>query len=79
MYTVARPLMTTALHVATSIEAVPQALFSRFLTATRQTVQTVKTRRPRHHCHCVTTPYAGSPYVMLVASDITDKSPGVLS
>ena len=73
MHTVARPLVTVALNVATSVEAVPQALFSRFLTATRHTVQTVKTRCPRHHCHCVTNPYAVSRYVMLVDSDITDK------
>jgi hypothetical protein len=73
MYTVAKPWMTTARHVAISVEAVPQVLFSRFLTASRQTVQTVKTHRPRHHSHSMTTPHAARPYVMLVASDITDK------
>ena len=79
MHTVARPWMTTALDIATSVEAIPQLVFSRFLTATRQTAQTVKTRRPRHHCHCVTIPHAASRYVMLIESDLTDMGPGVLS
>jgi hypothetical protein len=73
MYTVAKPWMATALRVATSVEAGPQALFSRLLRATRQTAQTVKTRRPRQYPACIPNPFAAQAYVMLVASDITDK------
>jgi hypothetical protein len=71
--------MTTPRDIATSVEAVPQVLFSRFLSATRHPVQTVKTRRPQHYCHCVTIPHAASRYVMLIESDLTDMGPGVLS
>lgn len=75
MHTVARPLMTVALDVATYVEAVPQALFSRFLTTTRQTTQTVKSGRLRHRA---TTPQTASSYMLLVESDITDRLPGAL-
>jgi hypothetical protein len=79
VHTVARPLVTVAMDVATYVEAVPQALFARFLTTTRHTTQTVRTRRPRHQHHNAITPHAASPYVMLIESDITDTMPGVFS
>jgi hypothetical protein len=79
MYTGVRPWMTAALDVATSVEAVPQALFSRVLTVTRQTTHTVQTGCRRHRWHHAITPHAASRYVMLIESDITDMGPGVLS
>lgn len=79
MHTGARPWMTAALDVATSVEAVPQALVSRVLTVTRQTAHTVQTGCRWHHRYHAITPHAASRYVMLIESDLTDMVPGALS
>ena len=79
MYTTARPWMTAVRHVASTVETIPQTLFSRFCAATHPRDHTVKTRVPQHHRGAVTVPHATTPYVMLVASDVTDKSYGIFS
>jgi hypothetical protein len=79
MDTAARPWMTAVLGLASAVETVPQALCVRIRIATRRAVQTVKTRTPRHHRYPVTAPHAPTPYVMLIASDITDQDYGIFS
>jgi hypothetical protein len=79
MSTAARPVMTTVLDVTSVVKTMPHALFARVRIATHQAVQTVKTRTPRHQRSHVTAPYAPTPCVMLIASDITDKGYGIFS
>jgi hypothetical protein len=78
MYTTARPWMIAVKHVASTVETLPQTLFSRVRAVTHQTVRPVKTRAPQHR-GAGTVPQATTPYVMLVASDITDKGYGLFS
>jgi len=61
------------------VKTLPHGLFARVRIATRQAVQTVKTRTPRHHRSHTTAPHMTQPYVMLIASDITDKGYGIFS
>ena len=74
MHTAVRPWMTAVFHVASAVETMPQALYSRFHVVTHHPVQTVKSRTPRHHRFRTMAPQAATPYVMLVASDITDQA-----
>ena len=71
MYTAARPWMTAVCHVASAVETIPQALCSRIHAVMHHPVQT---RPARHHRFQRLVPQAATPYVMLVASDITDQA-----
>jgi hypothetical protein len=71
--------MAAVRDVASAVETVPHALFSRVYVATRLRVRTVKTRTTRHYCSHATASPATTPCVMLVASDVTDKGYDVFS
>jgi hypothetical protein len=79
MYTAARPVMTTILDVTSMMKTMPHVLVARVRIATHHAVQTVKTRTPRQQRSHGTAPHAPTPWVMLVASDVTDKGYTIFS
>ena len=74
MSTAVRPVRTTVIDTPSVVQTAPQTLSTRVRTTTRQTIQTVKTRTTRHHRSQNMASQAATPYVMLVASDITDQA-----